>query len=156
MSLLRSPSANASLTLNIPDRDGFENVWPKPQESSSTVRAEHVVQIKRLLTQPSSVSWHCCYRIDVLESDRSHSGEWCPFYTKPCVWLHLPDWLGFCYRHRIRYHHMCFDFRRVCSTTSKVSEISRRLTLHSHFNPAITICFAVWQGFPWRKVPYYM
>lgn len=26
----------------------------------------------------------------------------------------------------------------------------------SHFNPAITICFAIWQGFPWKKVPYYI
>lgn len=25
-----------------------------------------------------------------------------------------------------------------------------------HFNPAITICFALWQGFPWRKVPHYI
>ena len=29
-------------------------------------------------------------------------------------------------------------------------------TSGGHFNPAITICFAVWQGFPWKKVPYYM
>ncbi|EXJ84599.1 hypothetical protein A1O3_05269 [Capronia epimyces CBS 606.96] len=25
-----------------------------------------------------------------------------------------------------------------------------------HFNPAITICFAIWEGFPWRKVPHYI
>jgi glycerol uptake facilitator-like aquaporin len=25
-----------------------------------------------------------------------------------------------------------------------------------HFNPAITICLAIWQGFPWKKVPYYI
>jgi glycerol uptake facilitator-like aquaporin len=25
-----------------------------------------------------------------------------------------------------------------------------------HFNPAITICFAMWKGFPWRKVPQYI
>lgn len=25
-----------------------------------------------------------------------------------------------------------------------------------HFNPAITISFAVWQGFPWKKVPHYI
>jgi glycerol uptake facilitator-like aquaporin len=25
-----------------------------------------------------------------------------------------------------------------------------------HFNPAITICFAIWSGFPWRKVPHYI
>ncbi|KAK6856713.1 hypothetical protein PG995_006900 [Apiospora arundinis] len=25
-----------------------------------------------------------------------------------------------------------------------------------HFNPAITLCFAFWQGFPWKKVPYYI
>ncbi|KAK5210645.1 hypothetical protein LTR47_001365 [Exophiala xenobiotica] len=25
-----------------------------------------------------------------------------------------------------------------------------------HFNPAITICLAIWQGFPWKKVPHYI
>ncbi|KAK7917270.1 hypothetical protein PG985_010878 [Apiospora marii] len=25
-----------------------------------------------------------------------------------------------------------------------------------HFHPAITLCFAFWQGFPWKKVPYYI
>lgn len=25
-----------------------------------------------------------------------------------------------------------------------------------HFNPAITLAMAFWQGFPWRKVPYYI
>lgn len=25
-----------------------------------------------------------------------------------------------------------------------------------HFNPAVTFCFAIWQGFPWWKVPYYI
>lgn len=29
-------------------------------------------------------------------------------------------------------------------------------TSGGHFNPAITVCFAVWQGFPWKKVPVYM
>ncbi|CAK3823966.1 glycerol uptake facilitator [Lecanosticta acicola] len=29
-------------------------------------------------------------------------------------------------------------------------------TSGGHFNPAITICFAMWQGFPWKKVPYYI
>ena len=29
-------------------------------------------------------------------------------------------------------------------------------TSGGHFNPAITICFAFWQGFPWRKVPHYI
>lgn len=29
-------------------------------------------------------------------------------------------------------------------------------TSGGHFNPAITICFATWQGFPWRKVPHYI
>ncbi|GAM82056.1 hypothetical protein ANO11243_000350 [Dothideomycetidae sp. 11243] len=29
-------------------------------------------------------------------------------------------------------------------------------TSGGHFNPAITIAFATWQGFPWRKVPYYI
>ena len=29
-------------------------------------------------------------------------------------------------------------------------------TSGGHFNPAITICFAVWQGFPWRKVPHFI
>jgi glycerol uptake facilitator-like aquaporin len=29
-------------------------------------------------------------------------------------------------------------------------------TSGAHFNPAITICFAIWQGFPWKKVPCYI
>ncbi|KAN0119601.1 aquaporin-like protein [Hyaloscypha variabilis] len=29
-------------------------------------------------------------------------------------------------------------------------------TSGGHFNPAITLCFAVWQGFPWSKVPRYI
>ncbi|KAI9699577.1 MAG: hypothetical protein M1820_007076 [Bogoriella megaspora] len=29
-------------------------------------------------------------------------------------------------------------------------------TSGGHFNPAITICFWLWQGFPTRKVPYYI
>ncbi|KAK4614005.1 Aquaporin-3 [Fulvia fulva] len=29
-------------------------------------------------------------------------------------------------------------------------------TSDGHFNPAVTICFAVWQGFPWKKVPCYI
>nr|POE93575.1 putative aquaporin nip-type [Quercus suber] len=29
-------------------------------------------------------------------------------------------------------------------------------TSGGHFNPAVTICFAVWQDFPWKKVPYYI
>lgn len=27
-------------------------------------------------------------------------------------------------------------------------------TSGGHFNPAITISLAIWQGFPWKKVPY--
>lgn len=29
-------------------------------------------------------------------------------------------------------------------------------TSGGHFNPAITLCFAFWHGFPWKKVPYYI
>jgi len=29
-------------------------------------------------------------------------------------------------------------------------------TSGGHFNPAITICLAIWQGFPWKKVPHYI
>ncbi|CAG8982296.1 hypothetical protein HYALB_00004530 [Hymenoscyphus albidus] len=29
-------------------------------------------------------------------------------------------------------------------------------TSGGHFNPAITLCLAIWQGFPWRKVPRYI
>jgi glycerol uptake facilitator-like aquaporin len=29
-------------------------------------------------------------------------------------------------------------------------------TSGGHFNPAITISLALWQGFPWRKVPHYL
>ncbi|KAH6679529.1 aquaporin-like protein [Halenospora varia] len=29
-------------------------------------------------------------------------------------------------------------------------------TSGGHFNPAITLCFAIWQGFPWSKVPRYI
>jgi glycerol uptake facilitator-like aquaporin len=29
-------------------------------------------------------------------------------------------------------------------------------TSGGHFNPAITLCLAFWQGFPWKKVPYYI
>ncbi|KAF2478359.1 aquaporin-like protein, partial [Lindgomyces ingoldianus] len=29
-------------------------------------------------------------------------------------------------------------------------------TSGGHFNPAITLCFAFWQGFPWKKVLYYL
>lgn len=29
-------------------------------------------------------------------------------------------------------------------------------TSGGHFNPAITIAFAIWQGFPWKKVPHFI
>ncbi|KAI0156341.1 aquaporin-like protein [Xylariaceae sp. FL1272] len=29
-------------------------------------------------------------------------------------------------------------------------------TSGGHFSPAVTISFAIWQGFPWKKVPYYI
>lgn len=29
-------------------------------------------------------------------------------------------------------------------------------TSGGHFNPAITIALAIWQGFPWKKVPYFI
>ena len=29
-------------------------------------------------------------------------------------------------------------------------------TSGGHFNPAVTLAFAIWQGFPWRKVPHYI
>jgi hypothetical protein len=29
-------------------------------------------------------------------------------------------------------------------------------TSGGHFNPAITLCFAFWKGFPWWKVPHYI
>lgn len=29
-------------------------------------------------------------------------------------------------------------------------------TSGGHFNPSITICYAIWQDFPWRKVPYFI
>ena len=29
-------------------------------------------------------------------------------------------------------------------------------TSGGHFNPAITVCFAIWSGFPWKKVPHYI
>lgn len=29
-------------------------------------------------------------------------------------------------------------------------------TSGGHFNPAVTLCFAIWQGFPWKKVPHYI
>lgn len=29
-------------------------------------------------------------------------------------------------------------------------------TSGGHFNPAITIALALWQGFPWKKVPYFI
>ncbi|KIX04354.1 uncharacterized protein Z518_05222 [Rhinocladiella mackenziei CBS 650.93] len=29
-------------------------------------------------------------------------------------------------------------------------------TSGGHFNPAITLCFAIWEGFPWKKVPHYV
>ncbi|KAI9832283.1 MAG: hypothetical protein M1819_004461 [Sarea resinae] len=34
--------------------------------------------------------------------------------------------------------------------------ISCASTSGGHFNPAVTLCFAFWQGFPWKKVPYYI
>ena len=34
--------------------------------------------------------------------------------------------------------------------------ITSAATSGGHFNPAITICFAIYQGFPWKKVPYYI
>lgn len=37
-----------------------------------------------------------------------------------------------------------------------LEEMRHMLMTCRHFNPAITICFATWQGFPWKKVPYYI
>ncbi|KAH7048312.1 aquaporin-like protein [Macrophomina phaseolina] len=34
--------------------------------------------------------------------------------------------------------------------------ITSASTSGGHFNPAITICFAIWQDFPWKKVPVYI
>jgi glycerol uptake facilitator-like aquaporin len=30
------------------------------------------------------------------------------------------------------------------------------LTSGGHFHSAITICFVIWQGFPWKEVPRYI
>jgi glycerol uptake facilitator-like aquaporin len=44
------------------------------------------------------------------------------------------------------------DWQRVVGIAFAI--ITCAPTSGGHFNPAVTICFAVWQGFPWRKVPH--
>jgi glycerol uptake facilitator-like aquaporin len=46
-----------------------------------------------------------------------------------------------------------------CKTPLSKPKVHRNTFLIQDYravNPAITICFATWQGFPWKKVPYYI
>ncbi|TIA39254.1 aquaporin-like protein, partial [Aureobasidium pullulans] len=71
--------------------------------------------------------------------------------------LALPQLRPFCSMKPILHSEVCFkSVLHSASASPLLSSLVVRPREGNHFNPAMTICFATWQGFPWKKVPYYI
>ena len=62
--------------------------------------------------------------------------------------------MGIRNRHRLCSYHLRPDLRRPLQPVRALSVIYGLNT--ANMVRAITICFALWQDFPWKKVPYYI